>query len=75
MAKHMSGKEQAEAAREALREIDKLRLKFESKEKAGSHFLDMAVNSVLLISDLAGDALARAEAQHRKGEHEHEKGD
>jgi hypothetical protein len=65
MAKPLSGEEQAKAAREALHEIDKLRLKFEAERGAGSHFPDFQVNHLLLISDLAGDALKREEAVKR----------
>jgi hypothetical protein len=64
----MSGEEQAEAARAALREIEKLRLRFEAEEGAGPHFSDFAVNAVLLVSDLAGDALSRDEAARRTGD-------
>jgi hypothetical protein len=68
MASEMSGEEQAKAAREALREIEKLKLKFEAEEGAGSHFLDEMVNAVLLVSDLAGDALSRDKGPKPKGD-------
>jgi hypothetical protein len=65
MASGMSGKEKAKAARKALREIEKLKLKFEAEEGAGPQFLDEMVNAVLLVSDLAGDALRRDEKRKR----------
>jgi hypothetical protein len=67
MAEEMSGPQQAKAAREALRDIEKIKLKFEAREGAGSHFQDVLVNTVLLMSDLAGDALRRSKAEQRKG--------
>ena len=67
MGTEKSGKEQAEAALQALREIEKARLKLEAEDTSIPHFADMAVNAVWLISDLAANTIRRIEAAKRPG--------
>jgi hypothetical protein len=56
------GKQQAEAARQVLREIEKARLRIQAEDSAIPHFPDFMVNSVWMISDLAADAIRRADS-------------
>ncbi len=62
MAKKKTGAQQAAAALKALREIEKARLKVQAGSTSIPHFLDMAVNAVVMISDLAAIAIRRAKA-------------
>jgi hypothetical protein len=62
MAKKRTGKQQAAAALKALREIQKARLKVQAGPTSMPHFADLAVSAVVLISDLAADAIRRAKA-------------
>jgi hypothetical protein len=56
-----------EQALQALREVEKAKLTLEAIELSGGHFADMAVNSLLLVGDLATDAIRRIEAaKHHK---------
>lgn len=56
------GKQQAEAALQVLREIEKARLRVQAKDSSIPHFQDFMVNAVWMISDMAADAIRRAEA-------------
>jgi len=55
-------------ALDALREVEKQKLILEKIHRAEGGFADMAVNSLLLVGDLASDALRRIEKA--KGQNE-----
>ena len=59
----LSGKEQAEAALAALREIEKARLRLGAEVAVVPSFPDFAVNALVLISDIAADAIRRVEGK------------
>jgi hypothetical protein len=58
---------QPEQALEALREIERAKLELEAIERAEGHFADLMVNSLMLVGDLAGDAIRRIEAAQARG--------
>jgi hypothetical protein len=61
----LSGKQQAETALAALREIEKARLKLGAEVGVMPAFPDFAVNALVLISDIAGNAIRRVEGPER----------
>ena len=54
-------------ALKALRQIEKTKLILEGNEASEGGFADMAVNSLMLVGDLASDAIRRVEALEGKG--------
>ena len=55
-------------ALEALREIEKQKLILEEMHRGEGNFADMAVNSLLLVGDLASDSIRRIEAAKQQNE-------
>ena len=55
-----------EEALQALREIEKSKLILEAAEASMGGFADMAINSLILVGDLASNAIRRVEASKRQ---------